>query len=79
MRKKHLCILTICSLKLFFILTDLQDLFRTTNQGAEGKLSYEELQTLVGSTVDDSQSFKEFDADGDEKYSLPELRVALGV
>ncbi|KAJ6659505.1 hypothetical protein lerEdw1_018740 [Lerista edwardsae] len=58
---------------------DLQDLFRTTNQGADGKLSYEELQSLVGSTVDDSQSFKEFDADGDEKYSLPELRVALGV
>ncbi|XP_061488871.1 EF-hand calcium-binding domain-containing protein 14 [Rhineura floridana] len=60
-------------------LEDLQDLYRTINQGTDGKLSYEDLQNLVGSTVVDSQSFKEFDADGDEKYSLPELRVALDV
>ncbi|XP_066481732.1 EF-hand calcium-binding domain-containing protein 14 isoform X2 [Tiliqua scincoides] len=60
-------------------LEDLQNLFKTINQGTDGKLSYEELQSLVRSTMDDSQSFKEFDADGDEKYSLPELRVALGV
>ncbi|XP_062995355.1 EF-hand calcium-binding domain-containing protein 14 [Elgaria multicarinata webbii] len=58
---------------------DLQDLFRTTSEGTDGKLSYEDLQNLVGSTVHDSQSFKEFDADGDEMYSLPELRVALGI
>ncbi|XP_053099907.1 EF-hand calcium-binding domain-containing protein 14 isoform X2 [Hemicordylus capensis] len=58
---------------------DLQDLFRTTNQGTDGKLSYEDLQSLVGSSVYDSQSFKKFDSDGDDKYSLPELRVALGV
>lgn len=66
-------------LKSFFFHADLQDLLSTTSQGTEGKLSYEELQSLVGSTVHDSQSLKEFDADGDEKYSLSELRVALGI
>ncbi|XP_033008108.1 EF-hand calcium-binding domain-containing protein 14 isoform X1 [Lacerta agilis] len=58
---------------------DLQDLFRTISQGSDGKLSYEDLQKLVGSAVYDSQSFKEFDTDGDEKYSLLELRMALGL
>ncbi|XP_074858890.1 EF-hand calcium-binding domain-containing protein 14 [Carettochelys insculpta] len=58
---------------------DLQDLFEKTDQGIEGKLSYEDLQTLVGLPMQESQSFKEFDTDGDEKYSLPELRLALGV
>uniref|UniRef100_A0ABM5G7Q9 EF-hand calcium-binding domain-containing protein 14 n=1 Tax=Pogona vitticeps TaxID=103695 RepID=A0ABM5G7Q9_9SAUR len=58
---------------------DLQNLFRAANQGTDGKLSYEDLRNLVGFTWNDSQNFKEFDADGDEKYSLPELRTALGV
>ncbi|KAJ7332764.1 hypothetical protein JRQ81_014944 [Phrynocephalus forsythii] len=58
---------------------DLQNLFRGANGGIDGKLSYEDLRNLVGFTLHDSQSFKEFDADGDEKYSLPELRTALGV
>uniref|UniRef100_A0A8C8RB83 EF-hand calcium binding domain 14 n=1 Tax=Pelusios castaneus TaxID=367368 RepID=A0A8C8RB83_9SAUR len=58
---------------------DLQNLFEKTNQGMDGKLSHEDLQTLLGSAIPELQSFKEFDTDGDEKYSLPELRLALGV
>uniref|UniRef100_A0A8C3S075 EF-hand calcium-binding domain-containing protein 14 n=1 Tax=Chelydra serpentina TaxID=8475 RepID=A0A8C3S075_CHESE len=58
---------------------DLQDLFEKTDQGINGKLSYEDLQTLVGLTIQEPQSLKEFDTDGDEKYSLLELRLALGV
>ncbi|KAM9129041.1 EF-hand calcium-binding domain-containing protein 14 [Pangshura tecta] len=58
---------------------DLQNLFEKTDQGIGGKLSYEDLRTLVGLAVQEPQSFKEFDTDGDEKYSLPELRLALGV
>ncbi|XP_008166167.2 EF-hand calcium-binding domain-containing protein 14 isoform X1 [Chrysemys picta bellii] len=58
---------------------DLQDLFEKTDQGIGGKLSYEDLQTLVGLAIQEPQSYKEFDTDGDEKYSLPELRLALGV
>uniref|UniRef100_A0A8C0GXX6 EF-hand calcium binding domain 14 n=1 Tax=Chelonoidis abingdonii TaxID=106734 RepID=A0A8C0GXX6_CHEAB len=68
-----------CCLKLFVLLADLQDLFEKTDQGIGGKLSYEDLQTLVGLAIQEPQSFKEFDTDGDEKYSLPELRLALGV
>ncbi|NWU16253.1 EFC14 protein, partial [Cephalopterus ornatus] len=58
---------------------DLQNLFEKAPGDANGKLSYEDLQKLLGSIAQESQSFKEFDADGDEKYTLNELRLALGV
>ncbi|NXB03746.1 EFC14 protein, partial [Cnemophilus loriae] len=58
---------------------DLQKLFEKAPEDADGKLSYKDLQKLLGSTVQESQSFKEFDTDGDEKYTLKELRLALGV
>ncbi|NXD95755.1 EFC14 protein, partial [Chaetorhynchus papuensis] len=58
---------------------DLQKLFKKAPADADGKLSYQDLQKLLGSTAPESQSFKEFDTDGDEKYTLTELRLALGV
>ncbi|XP_014794826.1 PREDICTED: EF-hand calcium-binding domain-containing protein 14 isoform X1 [Calidris pugnax] len=58
---------------------DLQNLFKKATGDADGKLSYEDLQKLLGSAARESQSFKKFDTDGDEKYSLQELRLALGV
>ncbi|NXC79880.1 EFC14 protein, partial [Cercotrichas coryphoeus] len=58
---------------------DLQKLFEKAPEDADGKLSYSDLQKLLGFTVQESQSFKEFDTDGDEKYTLKELRLALGV
>ncbi|XP_042639877.1 EF-hand calcium-binding domain-containing protein 14 [Tyto alba] len=58
---------------------DLKNLFEKTTGDADGKLSYEDLQKLLGSTAQESQSFKKFDTDGDEKYSLQELRLALDV
>ncbi|NWX74293.1 EFC14 protein, partial [Alca torda] len=58
---------------------ELQNLFEKANEDADGKLSYEDLQKLLGSAAQESQSFKKFDTDGDEKYSLQELRLALGV
>ncbi|NWT85508.1 EFC14 protein, partial [Lanius ludovicianus] len=58
---------------------DLQKLFKKAPVDADGKLSYQDLQKLLGSTAQESQSFKEFDTDGDEKYTLTELRLALGV
>ncbi|NWT57101.1 EFC14 protein, partial [Erythrocercus mccallii] len=58
---------------------DLQKLFEKAPADADGKLSYKDLQKLLGSTAQESQSFKEFDTDGDEKYTLKELRLALGV
>ncbi|XP_065529487.1 EF-hand calcium-binding domain-containing protein 14 isoform X4 [Lathamus discolor] len=58
---------------------DLQNFFEKATQDADGKLSHKDLQKLLGSTAQESQSFKQFDTDGDEKYSLQELRLALGV
>ncbi|KAM3841209.1 EF-hand calcium-binding domain-containing protein 14 isoform 2-T2 [Vipera latastei] len=58
---------------------DLQNLFRTSSQGTNDKLTYEDLENLVGSTVHDQQSFQEFDEDGDGRYSISELKVALGL
>ncbi|XP_065513055.1 EF-hand calcium-binding domain-containing protein 14 [Caloenas nicobarica] len=58
---------------------DLQNLFEKATEDADRKLSHEDLQKLLGSTAQESQSFKKFDTDGDEKYSLQELRLALGV
>ncbi|XP_049664008.1 EF-hand calcium-binding domain-containing protein 14 isoform X1 [Accipiter gentilis] len=58
---------------------DLQNLFEKATEDTGGKLSYEDLQKLLGSTAQESQSFKKFDTDGDEKYSLQELRLALGI
>ncbi|XP_064311217.1 EF-hand calcium-binding domain-containing protein 14 isoform X1 [Phalacrocorax carbo] len=70
---RHLSLPGISSIK------DLQNLFEKAAEDADGKLSYEDLQKLLGSTAQESQSFKKFDTDGDEKYSLQELRLALGV
>ncbi|XP_021260445.1 EF-hand calcium-binding domain-containing protein 14 isoform X3 [Numida meleagris] len=58
---------------------DLQDLYEKAPEGADGKLSFEDLQKLLGPAAQESQIFKKFDTDGDEKYSLEELRLALGV
>ncbi|KAK9404284.1 EF-hand calcium-binding domain-containing protein 14 [Crotalus adamanteus] len=58
---------------------DLQNLFRTSSQGTNDKLTYEDLENLVGSTVHGRQSFQEFDEDGDGRYSISELKVALGL
>ncbi|XP_055670959.1 EF-hand calcium-binding domain-containing protein 14 isoform X2 [Falco peregrinus] len=70
---RHLSLPGISSIK------DLQNLFEKATEDADGKLSHEDLQKLLGSTAEESQSFKKFDIDGDEKYSLQELRLALGV
>uniref|UniRef100_A0A8C9MIJ4 EF-hand calcium binding domain 14 n=1 Tax=Serinus canaria TaxID=9135 RepID=A0A8C9MIJ4_SERCA len=61
------------------LFADLQKLFEKAPADADGKLSYKDLQKLFGSTAQESQSFKEFDTDGDEKYTLKELRLALGL
>uniref|UniRef100_A0A7M4FLU4 EF-hand calcium binding domain 14 n=1 Tax=Crocodylus porosus TaxID=8502 RepID=A0A7M4FLU4_CROPO len=62
-----------------FLCNNLLDLFKKLDRDSDGKLTYDDLQSLVGSAIQELQSFKEFDTDGDEKYSLPELRLALGV
>lgn len=58
-------------------LTDLQDLFQTTGQN--GKLTYQEIWNSLGSAMPELESLREFDSDGDGRYSFLELRAALGV
>ncbi|NXX38957.1 EFC14 protein, partial [Tricholaema leucomelas] len=72
-QQRHLSLPGISSIE------DLQNLFEQAAEDADGTLSYDDLQKLLGSTAPESQSFKKFDTDGDEKYSLQELRLALGV
>ncbi|XP_064003673.1 EF-hand calcium-binding domain-containing protein 14 isoform X2 [Pogoniulus pusillus] len=72
-QQRHLSLPGISSIE------DLQNLFEKAAEDADGKLSYEDLQKLLGSTAPELQSFKKFDTDGDEKYSLQELRLALDV
>ncbi|XP_055978303.1 EF-hand calcium-binding domain-containing protein 14 isoform X3 [Sorex fumeus] len=58
---------------------DLQDLFHKTGQDVNGKLTYQEISNSLGSAVPEPESFRVFDSNGDGRYSLPELRAALGV
>ncbi|XP_007480279.2 EF-hand calcium-binding domain-containing protein 14 isoform X7 [Monodelphis domestica] len=60
-------------------LTDLLDLFQRMGRGPEGKLSYQDLQHLLGPAIPSAQSLAELDMDRDGSYSFPELRLALGI
>ncbi|XP_019793411.1 EF-hand calcium-binding domain-containing protein 14 isoform X3 [Tursiops truncatus] len=58
---------------------DLQDLFHKTGQDVDGKLTYEEIWDSLHSAVPEPERLREFDSDGDGRYSFLELRAALGV
>ncbi|XP_062047239.1 EF-hand calcium-binding domain-containing protein 14 isoform X2 [Lepus europaeus] len=58
---------------------DLQDLFHKTGQDVDGKLTYQEISQALGSALPEPERLRTFDSDGDGRYSLPELRVAVGV
>lgn len=45
----------------------------------DGKLTYQDIWNSLGSAVPGLDTLKEFDSDGDGRYSFLELRVALGV
>ncbi|XP_053325395.1 EF-hand calcium-binding domain-containing protein 14 isoform X2 [Spea bombifrons] len=57
--------------------SDLKELFQASGQGINGKLSYVELENLLGAGIPEPQSFLEYDTDGDQKYSFSELKSAL--
>ncbi|XP_033272392.1 EF-hand calcium-binding domain-containing protein 14 isoform X2 [Orcinus orca] len=58
---------------------DLQDLFHKTGQDVDGKLTYQEIWDSLHSAVPEPARLREFDSDGDGRYSFLELRAALGV
>ncbi|XP_059996116.1 EF-hand calcium-binding domain-containing protein 14 isoform X3 [Lagenorhynchus albirostris] len=58
---------------------DLQDLFHKTGQDVDGKLTYQEIWDSLHAAVPEPERLREFDSDGDGRYSFLELRAALGV
>ncbi|XP_042538520.1 EF-hand calcium-binding domain-containing protein 14 isoform X2 [Dipodomys spectabilis] len=60
-------------------LEDLQNLFHKTGQDMNGKLTYQEIWNLLGSSMPEQESLRAFDSNSDGRYSFLELRVALGV
>ncbi|KAM6218830.1 EF-hand calcium-binding domain-containing protein 14 [Rhynchocyon petersi] len=58
---------------------DLQDLFKKAGQDMDGKLTYQEIWSSLGSAVPELKNLQAFDSDGDGRYSFLELRVALDV
>ncbi|ELK31089.1 EF-hand domain-containing protein KIAA0494 [Myotis davidii] len=58
---------------------DLEDLFYKTGQNMDEKLTYQEIWNSLGSAMPAPESLREFDADGDGRYSFLELRAAVGV
>ncbi|CAL8366597.1 unnamed protein product [Boreogadus saida] len=59
---------------------DLQTAFRSLDQRRRSAgFSYRELRDVFGAAVPNSRTAKCFDADGDRRYSLAELRSATGL
>lgn len=58
---------------------DLQGLFHKTGQDVDGKLTYQQIEDTLESVGPEPEHLREFDSDGDGRYSFLELRAALGV
>uniref|UniRef100_A0A4W2EXT3 EF-hand calcium binding domain 14 n=1 Tax=Bos indicus x Bos taurus TaxID=30522 RepID=A0A4W2EXT3_BOBOX len=58
---------------------DLQGLFHKTGQDVDGKLTYQQIEDTLESVGPEPERLREFDSDGDGRYSFLELRAALGV
>ncbi|XP_057713636.1 EF-hand calcium-binding domain-containing protein 14 [Corythoichthys intestinalis] len=59
-------------------LKGLEEIFADV-KGDPANLTYEELWGKLGSSIPKARALRCFDSDGDESYSLTELRVAFGV
>ncbi|XP_025144586.2 EF-hand calcium-binding domain-containing protein 14 isoform X2 [Bubalus bubalis] len=70
---RHVSLLGISSIE------DLQGLFHKTGQDVDGKLTYQEIEDTLESVGPEPERLREFDSDGDGRYSFLELRAALGV
>ncbi|XP_063795610.1 EF-hand calcium-binding domain-containing protein 14 isoform X2 [Pseudophryne corroboree] len=57
---------------------DADEVFRQSPQGVNGKLSLPELKKLLGPRMQVPPSLAEYDVDGDDLFSLTELKAAIG-
>ncbi|XP_054550611.1 EF-hand calcium-binding domain-containing protein 14-like [Talpa occidentalis] len=60
-------------------LTDLQVLFYSADSDANGYLTYDEIQNLLGEEAPEQEELELFDADDNKVFSYLELRRALGL
>ncbi|XP_038616458.1 EF-hand calcium-binding domain-containing protein 14 [Tachyglossus aculeatus] len=58
---------------------DLLALFGQAGPGADGKLSPQDIRAALGPAAPEAAGLAPFDADGDGKYTLAELRLATGL
>ncbi|KAG8436956.1 hypothetical protein GDO86_007873 [Hymenochirus boettgeri] len=60
-----------------FSVKDLEEIFIKSVNDVNGKLSYQELKNLIGLGLPTSEYLQKFDVDGDNKFSIAELKVLL--
>lgn len=60
-------------------LRDLEDVFRKSAQGIDGTISLQDLEYLLGQGRLQHQSLKDYDVNGDERFSLTELKPLVAV
>ncbi|XP_037537578.1 EF-hand calcium-binding domain-containing protein 14 [Nematolebias whitei] len=61
-------------------LKDLEDILHEVGVGRNSLgVTYQDLKKVLGSSVPSEDAFECFDADGDQRYSLMELRAAVGL
>uniref|UniRef100_A0A1A7X3F3 EF-hand calcium binding domain 14 n=1 Tax=Iconisemion striatum TaxID=60296 RepID=A0A1A7X3F3_9TELE len=61
-------------------LKDLQDLFTQAGVGHDSLgVTYQDLKRLFGTSIPSERALECFDSDGDQRYSLMELRAAVGL
>ncbi|XP_028667981.1 EF-hand calcium-binding domain-containing protein 14 [Erpetoichthys calabaricus] len=58
---------------------DLTNLFQTVDLDSSGSISYENLKNHFGTSIPEMEELQHFDVDGNEQYSLSELKAALGL
>uniref|UniRef100_A0A8C6VX24 EF-hand calcium binding domain 14 n=1 Tax=Nothobranchius furzeri TaxID=105023 RepID=A0A8C6VX24_NOTFU len=70
-----------CKLRvLFLFILDLEDFFTQAGIGKNSLgVTYQDLKRLFGTSTPSERALECFDSDGDQRYSLMELRAAVGL
>uniref|UniRef100_A0AAQ5ZGW2 EF-hand domain-containing protein n=1 Tax=Amphiprion ocellaris TaxID=80972 RepID=A0AAQ5ZGW2_AMPOC len=63
----------------FEFMWHLEDIFQQVGVGRSLRLTYQDLRKLFGESTPSNHAMLCFDSDGDQRYSLVELKAALGL